>query len=69
VGIYVGEGKFIHAPKPGASVRIDDMRQAYWTQRYTGARRAPIDDAPALGELRKALTQYLPGELASRDKP
>ena len=69
VGIYVGEGKFIHAPKPGASVRIDDMRQAYWTQRYTGARRAPIDDAPALGELRRALTQYLPGELASRDKP
>ena len=41
VGIYVGEGKFIHAPRSGSEVRVEDMRQAYWTQRFTGARRAP----------------------------
>jgi cell wall-associated NlpC family hydrolase len=41
VGIYVGEGKFIHAPRSGAEVRVEDMRQAYWTKRFTGARRAP----------------------------
>ncbi|MFM8899187.1 MAG: C40 family peptidase [Burkholderiales bacterium] len=41
VGIYVGEGKFIHAPRTGAQVRVEDMRVAYWNQRFTGARRAP----------------------------
>lgn len=41
VGIYVGEGKFIHSPRTGGEVRIEDMRAAYWTKRYNGARRAP----------------------------
>lgn len=40
VGIYIGEGRFIHAPRTGSQVRLEDMRIAYWTQRYTGARRA-----------------------------
>lgn len=40
VGIYVGEGKFIHAPRTGGEVRIEDMRQAYWAKRFNGARRA-----------------------------
>jgi cell wall-associated NlpC family hydrolase len=39
VGIYVGDNKFIHSPKPGQQVRVDDMRQAYWERRFTGARR------------------------------
>ncbi len=41
VGIYVGEGKFIHAPRAGAVVRVEDMRDSYWERRFTGARRAP----------------------------
>lgn len=40
VGIYMGEGKFIHAPRAGAQVRIEDMRSSYWARRYNGARRA-----------------------------
>jgi cell wall-associated NlpC family hydrolase len=40
VGIYVGEGKFIHSPRTGSEVRVEDMRVAYWSQRFTGARRA-----------------------------
>ena len=40
VGIYVGEGKFIHAPRTGGEVRVEDMRQAYWSKRFNGARRA-----------------------------
>jgi cell wall-associated NlpC family hydrolase len=40
VGIYVGGGKFIHSPRSGSEVRIEDMRYAYWAQRFTGARRA-----------------------------
>jgi cell wall-associated NlpC family hydrolase len=44
VGIYVGDGKFIHAPRTGGQVRVEDMRIDYWTKRFNGARRAP--DAP-----------------------
>ena len=47
VGIYVGDGRFIHAPRSGSEVRIEDMRYAYWTQRFTGARRV-ADAAPPL---------------------
>jgi cell wall-associated NlpC family hydrolase len=39
VGIYVGDGKFIHAPKPGAEVRVESMGVAYWARRFDGARR------------------------------
>lgn len=45
VGIYVGEGKFIHAPKPGGEVRVESMGVRYWAKRFTGARRAA--QAPA----------------------
>ena len=43
VGIYLGDHKFIHSPKPGERVRVDDMRQAYWERRFTGARRVPAN--------------------------
>ena len=46
VGIYVGDGKFIHSPRPGGEVRIEDMRFVYWAKRFTGGRRAePAVDA------------------------
>ena len=47
VGIYVGEGKFIHAPRTGGEVRVEDMRQAYWAKRFNGARRADIQAVEA----------------------
>jgi cell wall-associated NlpC family hydrolase len=50
VGIYVGDGRFIHAPRSGSAVRIEDMRQAYWSQRFTGARRAPSADIAPVAE-------------------
>ena len=39
VGIYVGEGRFIHSPKPGAEVRVESMNIDYWARRFDGARR------------------------------
>ena len=39
VGIYVGEGKFIHSPKPGAQVRVESLSESYWKRRFQGARR------------------------------
>ncbi len=45
VGIYVGEGKFIHSPRAGGQVRVEDMREAYWAKRFNGARRAELEAA------------------------
>ena len=45
VGIYVGDGKFIHSPKPGAQVRVEDMQQNYWARRFDGARRVVASPA------------------------
>ncbi|MBC5783667.1 C40 family peptidase [Ramlibacter sp. USB13] len=39
VGIYIGDNKFIHSPKPGAQVRVEDMAVPYWATRFDGARR------------------------------
>jgi cell wall-associated NlpC family hydrolase len=39
VGIYLGDHRFIHAPRPGASVRVENMRAAYWSRRFDGGRR------------------------------
>ena len=39
VGIYLGDNLFVHAPRTGRSVRIDDMQGHYWAKRYNGARR------------------------------
>ena len=45
VGIYVGDDKFIHSPRSGGEVRIEDMRESYWSRRFTGARRADLSAA------------------------
>jgi cell wall-associated NlpC family hydrolase len=39
VGIYVGEGRFVHAPSTGGTVRLDRLDGAYWRDHYSGARR------------------------------
>ncbi|RCW64125.1 C40 family peptidase [Pseudorhodoferax soli] len=54
VGIYVGDGKFVHAPRSGAKVRVEDMDSSYWKRRFDGARRVETDtplDASALTKL------------------
>lgn len=39
VGIYVGEGRFVHAPSSGGRVRIDALSSPHWTRSYAGAKR------------------------------
>jgi cell wall-associated NlpC family hydrolase len=39
VGIYVGEGRFVHAPTSGGTVRLDRLDGHYWRDHYSGARR------------------------------
>jgi len=42
VGIYIGEDKFVHAPKSGYPVRVENLKTSYWTKRFNGARRIPV---------------------------
>lgn len=44
VGIYLGDRKFVHAPRSGSVVRIENMDIAYWKKRYNGARRLSEDN-------------------------
>jgi cell wall-associated NlpC family hydrolase len=44
VGIYIGDNKFIHSPRPGAQVRVEDMGVPYWSTRFDGARRVLAPD-------------------------
>lgn len=39
VGMYIGGGKFVHAPKPGDSVKISDLRDGYYGNLFMGGRR------------------------------
>jgi len=39
VGIYIGDGRFIHAPTTGQRVRVNRLDESYWAQRFAGARR------------------------------
>ena len=39
VGIYLGDGRFVHAPKTGAQVRVEAIDGTYWMRRFDGARR------------------------------
>ena len=39
VGIYVGEGRFVHAPSTGGTVQLDSLDGYYWRDHYTGSRR------------------------------
>jgi cell wall-associated NlpC family hydrolase len=57
VGIYVGDNKFIHSPSKGADVRVDDLANLYWGNRFDGARRLvngqTLDDAERKALLRE----------------
>jgi cell wall-associated NlpC family hydrolase len=39
VGIYLGDNKFIHAPRTGGEVRVESMQNSYWQSHYNGAQR------------------------------
>lgn len=38
-GIYVGEGRFVHAPSSGGTVRLESLSTAYWQKSYLNAKR------------------------------
>lgn len=42
VGIYLDDGHFIHSPRPGKSVRVDNLDSPYWVKRFAGAKRPDV---------------------------
>lgn len=68
VGIYAGNGKMIHAPRPGKGVEMVDMTSGYYMDRFMGGRRmdgvknagASSADGPSEKEVKMT-----PEELAS----
>jgi cell wall-associated NlpC family hydrolase len=39
VGVYVGKGRFVHAPNSGGTVRLDDIDGPYWRDHFTYGKR------------------------------
>jgi NlpC/P60 family len=71
VGIYLGDGKFIHSPRTGETVRIEDINISYWAKHFTGARRVPeLADAngSASTSMLASLTARFSGQ-GGLDKP
>ena len=64
VGIYVGNGKFIHAPRAGAEVRVESMGGSYWQRRFDGARRVPAATAAAAEPVQERPAAYFFGDTA-----
>lgn len=57
VGIYIGDGKFVHSPSTGSTVRVDSMSAEYWQNRFNGARRVIDADAQTVvSDLQKNIT-------------
>jgi len=57
VGIYVGDGKFIHSPRSGSEIRVEDMGLAYWSRRFNGARRVTSAEGAATSTAQAAQQQ------------
>lgn len=39
VGVYVGKGRFVHAPNSGGTVRLDDIDGPYWRDHFAYGKR------------------------------
>lgn len=56
--LYLGNGKFIHAPRTGKNIEIANLSSSYWSSRFNGARRMSrggnISSAEVLDDLNAA---------------
>lgn len=44
VGIYIGDGRFVHSPRSGAHIRIERLHVNYWQRRLTGVHRVLTEE-------------------------
>lgn len=66
VGVYLGDGKFVHAPRKGDRVKISDLNERYWAKRYNGARRIELSQSAAPGWVPQGAAGWLPAAAAPR---
>ena len=81
VGIFIGNGQFVHSPSSGSSVRVENMNLSYWQSRFNGARRliageplaAPVSalivDTDASGAARRIDFQTAPSAASPAASP
>lgn len=62
VGIFIGDGRFVHAPARGGRVRVERLADPYWTARYNGARRP---DATGVRTQVVVIIEPAPGDRAT----
>lgn len=43
VGIFIGENRFVHAPRTGKAIMITRLNEPYWQTRFNGARRIALN--------------------------
>ncbi len=67
VGIYVGDGKFIHSPHTGQRIQVSDAFDHYRTPRFIAARR--IIDDPDAAPLPAKEQELLAEQALKRNKP
>lgn len=67
VGIYIGNGLIIHAPRPGEGVKVDSLKSGYYESHFMGARRVSgVEGGGTAGDWSPTDTKRLsPEELAS----
>jgi cell wall-associated NlpC family hydrolase len=66
VGLYLGGGRFIHAPSEGGEVGVATLSATYWRTRYNGARRL-VGVLPALVPALISRAEAKPDDAATRD--
>jgi hypothetical protein len=68
VGIYIGSGKFIAAPRPGQGVQISSLTDSYYQQRFVGGRRVPGVQSGGVLDLQTATTSQFAQSTPPPDK-
>jgi len=51
VAVYIGEDRFVHAPRTGTVIRIDRLDNRYWMRYFVSARRLFSDEGHLTHEL------------------
>jgi cell wall-associated NlpC family hydrolase len=62
VGIYLGDNRFVHAPRRGREVEVATIDRSYWQQRFNGARRL-------IGVLPDMMPALVPQAVAAAPEP
>lgn len=69
VGMYMGNGKFIHAPRTGKNIEVANINQSYWAGRFNGARRVNRSTAAQAADTSDDLNVAAPVRKAADSAP